>query len=140
MAALSAPSAARRGLGRLGAAHVLLDAPERRLEALARDRLDQEVERLDLEGLDGRVGVAGEEDDRGRIGEAPQQARQGHALDLGHGDVEEERVVAAAREVDERLLGRRGRGHALDRGRGLEQALDVGQRARLVVDGENRQP
>ena len=95
----------RGGLGRLGAAHVLLDAPERGLQALARDRLDQEVERLDLERLDGGVGVAGEEDDGRRVGEAPQQPREGHALDLGHGDVEEERVVAAAGEVDERLLG-----------------------------------
>jgi len=119
---------------------VLLDARQRRLEALARDRLDQEVQRLDLERLDGRVGVAREEDDGRRVGEAAKQARQRHALDLGHGHVEEERVVATAREVDERLLGRRGGGHALDRGRGLEQALDVGERARLVVDGEDRQP
>jgi hypothetical protein len=133
------PVTRRRGLGRLGPAHVLLHAPERRLEALAGDRLDQEVQGLDLERLDRGVGVAGEEDDRGRIGEAPQQARQGHALDLGHRHVEEERVVAAARQVDEGLLGRRGRGHALDGGRGLQEALDVGQRTRLVVDGEDRQ-
>ncbi len=84
--------------------------------------------------------MAGDEHDRGRVGEPPQQAGERHALDLGHVDVEEQRVVAAARQVHERLLGARGRGHAIDGRRGLEQVLDVGERARLVVDGEDRQP
>ena len=117
----------------------MLDAGERRVQAVARDGLDEEVERLDLEGLDGGVGVAGEEHDLGRVVEAAQQARQLDALDLGHPHVEQEHVEAPLAEAHERLAPAAGGLDAAHARRALEQALHVRQRARLVVHGQHQQ-
>ena len=117
----------------------MLDARERGVEPVARDGLDEEVERLDLERLDGRVGVPGEEHDLRRIVEAAQQPRELDALDLRHPHVEQQHVEAALAQAQQRLAAAAGGLDARHARRGLEQALDVRQRSWLVVDGQHDQ-
>ena len=101
------------------------------------DRLDQVVERGQLERVDRRVVERRHEHDRRRALEPPQHARELEAVEPRHAHVEEHGVDRrAVAERDERLLGRRGRLHALDRGRGLEHAHEVLERGQLVVDRE----
>jgi hypothetical protein len=100
-----------------------------------RDRLDQVVDRRQLERRDRGVVERRDKDDRGRALEAAQHARQLEAVEPGHPHVEEHRVdPVAGAERDERLLGRRRRLDMVDGGRRLEHAHEVRERGQLVVD------
>jgi hypothetical protein len=78
-------------LGELRAGHSLLGALHRLQEALRRERLEQVVESLLLEGSHGVLVVGGDEDDRRQP--ARRQPPQGlEAVDLGHLDVEHQDV------------------------------------------------
>src|SRR5439155_1378074 len=104
-------------LARLGQA---LDHPR---QPLRLDRLDEVVEGLDSEGVDGVAIVRRDEDDSGTlpaVEDEPSDLEAGHPRQL---DVEEDDVVADAPGERERLAG----------GRGLSDYLDLGVRGEQVA-------
>ena len=114
-----------------------LHAGEGALEALALDGLEHVVDRVEVEGVRGELGVGGHEDDHGRVPEVFQGLRKLHAARARHRDVEED---------DVRLV-LDGRGHCLRHAARLaylvatpvtlEQVAQLGPDGRLVIDDEN---
>ncbi len=96
----NAPVAARRRRGGVDRSHDPLD---RFLDAAPRDRLSQVVECVQFEGLDCGAVVGADEHQLRRRGEAPHHARELEPVEVGHPDVEEDRVIALARELGERV-------------------------------------
>jgi hypothetical protein len=85
-------------------------------QPLGLDRLDEVVEGLDGEGVDGVAIVSSDEDDRGpfsAVEHEPRHLEAGHPRQL---DVEEDDVVADAPGERQRLAGRRGLADHLDLG------------------------
>ncbi|KPC88469.1 hypothetical protein ADL35_05495, partial [Streptomyces sp. NRRL WC-3753] len=74
------------GLGLFG------DAPDGFGEAFAADGLEDVVDGLEVEGVDGEALVGGDEDDERRARESGQQAGHVESGEPGHLDVEEEHV------------------------------------------------
>ena len=83
------------------AGQALLGARERRAQAGVVERLEQVVDRVDLEGAHG-VRVIRRDEDRGRQDLGTERLQHLEAIDLGHLHVEEH-------ELDLRALDQRGR-------------------------------
>ena len=122
-------------------AEALGDAAQRRLQALALDRLGEVVDGLEVEGLQRVLGVRGDEHDRRRRRAQAQLGGELGAVAARHLDVEQQQVAAARRQPDERL--RRVGGLADDDGAGLaalgDEALQAQPRELFVVDDEHAQ-
>src|SRR5213078_1815084 len=102
-------------------------------QPLGLDRLDEVVEGLDGEGVDGVAIVSGDEDDRGPLAAVehePRHVEAGHPRQL---DVEENDVVADAPGEPERLAGSRGLADHFDLGMAREQVAQLTARRLLVV-------
>jgi len=102
-------------------------------QPLGLDRLDEVVEGLDGEGVDGVAIVSRDEDDRGPLAAVehePRDLKDGHPRQL---DVEENDVVADAPGEPERLAGGRGFADHLDLGMGRKQVAQLTARRLLVV-------
>src|SRR5437879_11098444 len=76
---------------------------QRGRESLGAHRLEQVVERVQLEGLDGVPVVRGDEDDARRLLERSEVARYLEPAHAGHLDVEQEHLRAARRNALDRL-------------------------------------
>ena len=116
------------------------DPIQRLLDTPAADGLAQVVERVELECLD-RGGVIGaHEHDLRRGGEPPEHAAELESVEIGHPHVEEDRVVALARGLDERIVAVERALDLLHHRRAAQQPREVLELAALVVDGEDREP
>ncbi len=129
-----------RGRRRLRA-QALGDAAQRRLQALALDRLGEVVDGFEVERLERVLGVRGDEDDRRRRRAQAQLGGELGAVAAGHLHVEQQQVAAARRQPDERLG--RVRGLADDDRARLaalaDEALQAQSRELFVVDDEHAQ-
>ena len=100
------------------------------------DGLDEVVGRLDLERLDGVLGVRGHEDDRRRTLEVRERLGELHAREPWHVDVEEDDVVGDRADELQRLGGVARLAHDLDAAGLTEQEAQLASRRCLVVDDE----
>src|SRR5687767_2164571 len=105
-------------------------------QAIGADRLEQVVDRLQLEGLDGVLLEGGDEDDGRRRGEAGQHPGQLQPVEAGHADVEEHGREAAVAQTPQRLGGIGGGDDGADAGVLAEEVGEVFERRFLVVDDE----
>ena len=115
---------------------------QRGRESLGAHRLEQIVERVQLEGLDGMPVVRGDEDDARRLLERSEVARHLEPAHAGHLDVEQQDLRAARRNALHRLEAVAcladdvGRQLARDV---VEQLLQPFARRRFVVGDEDAQ-
>ena len=121
-----------RAAGALAAAHLRGDAAHRFVEALAAHRLEQVIERGDLERLDGVAVVGGDEHDDRRV-VAAEMARDLETGEVGHVDVEERDVGLVLRGERQRLGAVAGHGDDLDPFVLAQQLLEELAGAGLVV-------
>ena len=117
-------------------------------EAFPADGLEDVVDGLEVEGLDGEALVGGDEHDERRPGEAGEEPGQVEAVEAGHVDVEEDDVdglgpVGSGLQgpVDPaQRLGRVARAlGAADPGIRVQQVQQFLQGGLFVVDGEGAQ-
>ena len=101
---------------------VASDALERLLDARARDRLHQVVERLQavFEDGDGAVLEGRHEHERGRVGEALQRLSELEPVDARHPHVHEHHVELVLTQHPQRLGGAARQHDVFDVRRGLE--------------------
>ena len=103
-------------------------------EPVGVDRLQQIVERLDGERVDGVALVRGHEDDRGRVGALAHERRGIDAAQTGHLDVEEDESGAQVASERRAPLARRPPRRRPAHRRTHEQVPQLRPRRRLVVD------
>src|SRR5207237_978343 len=70
----------------------------------ARHRLEQVVQRVELEGVDGRVVVGGHEHELGGSGAAPADPGQLEPVEVAHPEVGEDRAVGLVGGLGERMV------------------------------------
>ena len=122
-----------------GPAAVLDHAAYRFGEPVLAHRLEDVVDGVQLERLDGVLLVGGHEDDRRRRPEPGQHLREVEAGQPRHLDVEEDRVDVEVLQDPQRLGGRVAGEHAADPRVALEQERELVERRPLVVDDEHPQ-
>ncbi len=117
-------------------------------EAFLADGLEDVVDGLEVEGLDGEVLVGGDEHDERRPGEPGEQPGHVEAVETGHLDVEEDDVdrlgaagtrLQGAVDAAQRLGRVAGALRAADAGVGVQQVEQFLQRGAFVVDSEGAQ-
>ena len=116
------------------------DSLERLLEPPAADRLAQVVERAQLERVDRGAVVGAHEHELGRGGEAPEHPAQLDAVEVGHADVEEDRVVRLARGLEQCVVAAERALDPVHRRAAAQQPRQILERGVLVIDGQDRQP
>ena len=138
-------SVGSRGLMRAGlpvaglALHRHRDPVQRLLDPGPADRLAQIIECVELKASTAAFSYAYEHD-LGWLGEAPQNASELEAVEVGHPDVEEDRIVGLSRGQDERIVAVAGALDLLDDWRAAQQPRQIVELGALVVDGQDRQP
>ncbi len=120
-----------------GAGAVVVDAGDGLGEAFGAEWLEEVVDGAESEGVDGVVVVGGDEDDGGGVGQAGEDAGDVHAVDAGHGDVEEGRVETARAEQADRFAAAVGADDVADTGLLGELAGEFGAGGGLVFDDED---
>jgi hypothetical protein len=130
-------SASRSGRRAAALGHAL----QCRAQALARHRLGQVVDRVQLEGAYCMLRLCGDEDHAGRLRLAAQRGRQLHAVKAGQADVQQQQVAMPAAQQGQGLL--RIPGFADDFagriGAVLQQRTQAHTGQRLVVDQQDSQ-
>ena len=106
-------------------------------EALLAHRLEDVVDRAQLEGRDGVLLMGGHEDDRRRRPEAREHLRQVEPGQAGHLDVEEDRVDLLGLQHPQRLGRGVGAADLADAGVAAEQEGQLVEGGSLVVDDEH---
>ncbi len=131
-----APVSVRLGLVCL---HRRRDPLDRVLEPATADRLSQEVERAELERVDRGPVVSAHEHELGRRGEPSEDPAELDAVEVRHADVEEDRVVGLARDLEQGVVPAVRALDLVHRREAPEQPGEILQLGVLVVDGEDRQ-
>lgn len=117
-------------------------------QALAADRLEDVVDRLEVEGVHGEALVRGDEDDQRRCGETGQELGHVESGQARHVDVEEHDVdrrgivrsgVDGSADAAQRLGRAGGALGAADAGVGAQEVEELFQGGFFVVDGEYAQ-